>query len=344
MIEGPWDAFQSWYEKLERGRNGLPYKGHVAGGLILLENLRDEFALDIRAHRTANQGQLRNAGGPSLARILARYGETRPFLSEGGRTSRGVLGEVESLLDALRDADAASLSPDERVGFLDRCQAFLASRVRDYHNQERLTIAVSQGDTAWATIHRLLSVARTTGKEAAVAEYIVGAKLQLRFPHLIVRNTSYSTSDVQSGESGDFLVGNTVFHVTISPTPGLYTKCKGNLDQGHRVYLIVPDSLVVGARQNADSTSANRISVQSIESFVAQNIDELAEFGERQFMEALAQLISTYNKRVDSVESDKSLLIKPPANIAEWMSKQEVDAASLVGIPEESVDDFEQFE
>jgi ubiquinone/menaquinone biosynthesis C-methylase UbiE len=44
-------------------------------------------------------------------------------------------------------------------------------------------------------IHELLEEARSRGKEAQLAQYLVGAKLQLRFPEEAIDNYSYSTAD-----------------------------------------------------------------------------------------------------------------------------------------------------
>ena len=79
--------------------------------------------------------------------------------------------------------------------------------------------------------------------------------------------------------------------------PELFAKCRANLDRGLRVYLLVPDSLVAGARQNAELLAAGRIAVESIESFVVTSVDELAGFD---VVGSLRRLLETYNPRVDA--------------------------------------------
>jgi hypothetical protein len=44
-----------------------------------------------------------------------------------------------------------------------------------------------------------------SGKDGPVAQYLVGAKLALRFPTEKIGNESYSTADVQLNRPGDFL-------------------------------------------------------------------------------------------------------------------------------------------
>ncbi|WP_134217370.1 DUF4928 family protein [Pelotomaculum sp. FP] len=82
----------------------------------------------------------------------------------------------------------------------------------------------------------------------------------------------------QLGRPGDFLVGDTAFHVTVAPMPAVYEKCKRNIEDGFRVYLLVPDRSLIGAKQNAETVAPGKITVESIEPFVGQNIEELSVF------------------------------------------------------------------
>jgi hypothetical protein len=157
--------------------------------------------------------------------------------------------------------------------------------------------------------------ARETGKEGPLAQHLVGAKLELRFPKIAIGNESYSTADDQLGRPGDFCIGDTAFHVTVAPMPALYEKCRKNVDDGFRVYLLVPDRTLSGARQNADLILPGKIAVESIESFVSQNIEELSDFSKQKLAAGFRQLIETYNKRVDVCEIDKSMLIELPKNL-----------------------------
>ncbi len=137
----------------------------------------------------------------------------------------------------------------------------------------------------------------------------------MRFPDKAIRNKTFSASDAQGGFFGDFELGNTVFHVTVAPSPELYTKCKMNLDRGQRIYLIVLEDSLFGTKQNADSTAPGMISVVSIESFIATNIDELSDFEGSKLVSGLRRLLEKYNDRVDEVELDKSILIDIPPNL-----------------------------
>ena len=71
----------SWWESFPPR---LRSRGNIAGGLVLIENLRDNFDLDINAHKAPGSDQLRNATRANVQKILARFDEERVLLKEGG--------------------------------------------------------------------------------------------------------------------------------------------------------------------------------------------------------------------------------------------------------------------
>jgi hypothetical protein len=307
-----WDALPTY-----RQNNGLPAQGTLAGALVVLDRLQSDYSLDMEAHTAEGGAQIIGLGRTRTSQILARFGESRPFLEEGGRTNRGTPRNIRSLLDALASLNLDALPQPQRNVILVEMQRWLVvEKVSEYFNRERVTFDFIAEQTAWQTAHDILAAAKMVGKEGQVAQYLVGAKLALRFPDAQVRNDSYSTSDAQSGLPGDFVLGSTVFHVTVSPMPAHYDKCKANVQAGYDVYLLVPDRLMVGARQNTEGLLPGRISVQSIEAFVSQNLEELSCFARPQRKAGFRTLLETYNSRVDAIETDKSLLIEIPQNLS----------------------------
>jgi hypothetical protein len=57
------------------------------------------------------------------------------------------------------------------------------------------------------------------------------------------------------------------------------------------------------------------VSIESIESFVSQNLEELAAFLGDMRKAEIRLLLETYNRRVDAVENDKAMLIEIPQNL-----------------------------
>jgi hypothetical protein len=310
------EAFKFWYASLPIHKSsGGPAKGTIAAALVVLERLRTDCQLNLEAHRARGGSQIKGAGGAALKKILNRFGENRPFAKEGGRTNRGGPGDIEKMLDALKGGCLDKSLHPERIEILNVLQGFLVGRVIEFHNRERIKFVYDSSKTTWQTIQELLLAARETGKEGPVAQYLVGAKLKLRFPDLIIGNESYSTADDQLGRPGDFWIGDTAFHATVAPMSALFEKCAQNIKEGYRVFLLVPDRTLSGARQNAELAMPGRIVVESIESFVSTNIEELSVFARKGVVSGLRRLLETYNGRVLECETDKSMLIEIPKNL-----------------------------
>ena len=306
------EVVKLWWESFpSRSRS----RGNIAGGLVLLENLRDNFDLDINAHKAPGSDQLRNATRSNVQKILARFKEERILLKEGGRTNRGLVKNLTPLLESLLNARIDDLSSETRSIALDDMQSFLVDRAKEQFNAEKLSFEYRREVTSREVVRMILESARSRRKAGEVAEYLVGAKLALRFPDYEIRNSAASAADDQTDESGDFQLNDCVFHVTVSPNSGHYEKCQLNLTNGLRVFLLVPEALLAGARQNADLTVTGRISVESIESFVSQNIEELSDFDGNRVPQSMKMLLETYNDRLAEVETDLSLQVKVPTSM-----------------------------
>ena len=310
-----YSGFTSWYQRVANQRDGFAPKGTIGGALVVLERLRDAPDLEISKHTAPGGSQITGVGGAAVKQILARHGETRPFLSEGGRTNRGLRGSIEQLLKALADSGFGDVSSPARLSVIDEMQEFLVSEVGRWHGAQRLAPKYDPSQPIWYFVRDLLVIAMERGANGPVAEYLVGAKLQLRFPNREIRNTSYSTADTQPGVFGDFDIEDTVFHVTVSPMPALFDKCKENLRDGKVVYIVTPFGDVAGTVLAARERKTGPVVVASVEGFVSQNLDEMSEFKTDKSKSRLKELLGTYNKRVDAVETDKSLLIKLPPNL-----------------------------
>jgi len=310
-------VLDDWYNRLELYQDRLPAKGSIAAALHVLNRLQSDCRLDISAHvAVVGDSQIAGLSAASLKKVLAEYGETRTLSAVGGRSNRGTRGAVAALLAAMKPLDLETTPEVDRIKVLKAMQQHIVTEyVPLYFSVKRVKAVFDINDATWKFIHSILDSARQSGKGGPVAEYLVGAKLSLRFPGKEIRNKRFSESDVQGGYYGDFEIGNTVFHVTVAPMAELFEKCKGNLQRGLRVYLLVPDAIVVGARQNTTLVAGDRIAVESIESFVATNVDELCEFDGDQLKSGFRRLLETYNARVDEVELDKSMLIDIPDNL-----------------------------
>lgn len=310
------NEFIEWYNSLKivKANNG-PANGSIATALVVLNRLTTDYNLEFDAHVSDGGMQIKGASGTAVATILQSFGESRPFAKEGGRTNRGGPAEVRTLLEMLKGLKLELLNAEERAEVLKAMQLFLVERVRDFHNRQKIKLIFDPALSTWHIIHNLLKNAILEGKAGYVAQHLVGAKLQLRFPNMKVSNESASTADTQTQRPGDFLIGHTAFHVTVAPMPPVYEKCRHNISQGLKPFLLVTDNKLLGARQLAEQISGQQIAVESIESFVSQNINEISKFNKDDLANSLKELILIYNERVNEVETDKSLMIELPSNL-----------------------------
>jgi hypothetical protein len=169
--------------------------------------------------------------------------------------------------------------------------------------------------TTWHNIHNLLEDARKSGKEGLVAHHLIGASLQMSYPDFHICDARLHLPDSDPNRLFDFYIGDTAFHVTVSPMLDVCERCKRNLGDGLRVYLLVPDRSLAAARQNVDLIVPSGVAVESIESFVSQNIEEISYFSKSRLIPGFRRLLETYNARVEIAEIDRSLLIEIPKNL-----------------------------
>lgn len=312
MKEAPKQVVEKWLGGLSRKS-----RGDIAGGLILLEHMREKFSLSINDYKASQSDQLKGATPSAVAEILKRHGEKRLLSKEAGRTNRGLMKNLALLLKLLVDSGISTISAPKQKEFLGEMQRILVDKASAVLDGKKLCFRRAGGMTSRMAVAGIMEQAKSRGKHGDVAEYLVGAKLALRFPDIQVRNTSANAADDQSGEHGDFRINESVFHVTVSPNHGHYEKCAENLKNNLRVFMLVSDDVLHGTRQNVEGNEEirGRVAVESIESFVSQNIEELSVFSEDDVADKFCALIDTYNNRVQEVETNLSLLIEIPVRI-----------------------------
>lgn len=309
-------GFMSWYQSLRpmKQYGGRPAKGNVAAALVVLERLRGDCELDISAHLAKGGAQIARLNLSSLRKILDRFGETREFPSEGGRTNRGNNKVISTLLGSLSQAGFGELKRTARNSLIDWMQEHLVGTLDAYYKLECVRFDFDASKPVRGVIADILATAQQRNQSGPVAQHLVGAKLALRFPHLEVGNYAYSAADDQAGRAGDFRLASTAFHVTVAPGLGHISRCARNIRDGLGVFLIVPDSKVTNARALLETQGLQeKVAVESAESFVGQNISELAEFAPDKCAQKLGELLREYNRRIREVETDGSLLIEVPS-------------------------------
>jgi len=318
LFEDVLQELVAWYDQQRPSPDREPERYVVCAGLAVLERMKASYPLRPEDYITI-KNQVRTSGA-LIRNILTRFGETRSYASEGGRTTRGTRTAADMLVQRLNNCACrdrlAALDTNDRGDIVHGLQGWLAEKVKEYFNQQRLEVEVDLSKSGPQIVGDILAVAAERKIAGAVAQHLVGAKLALRYPQFEIENYSYTTADQQLNRPGDFVVGDTVFHVTVAPAPLVLEKCASNLRNGYRPLLLVPEGRLAAARQMAENLGIEKSTgIFSLESFVGQNVEEMAEFGKEKLAAQMRNLLLKYNERVIEVETNRALLIDVPANL-----------------------------
>lgn len=288
-------------------------KGPLCVALVMTQHARTiGLPLDPGQLLTEGGGQVLGLGKGAVQSILKRHGITRVLASEGGRTSRGSIGnmrEYVAFLNALHAKGAADL---------DAIEAFWIARVHEFFAAKPFKIRLDASRSLRMLVRDVLAQAEERQKTTpgvyyagAVMQHIVGAKLDCAIGAGKFEHNSYSTSDQQSGRAGDFFVGDVAIHVTTSPGEAVIERCRDNINDGFRPLLVTGQRGLTVAEALADNAGlGDRIDVFEIEQFVALNLYELGKFAADGRRIAVSDLVARYNDVIDEVETDPSLKIE----------------------------------
>lgn len=309
------EAAKSWYES-ERAKNGSMNTNVMNAGLIVSRMMADGIPITDARLYSNGKSQVRGLSGSTISKILEQHGETRIFTREGGRTSRGTIFLASAFRDVLNNTQVSGSDHIDAASVSTQLEAFFTQCVRlDYFDKQRITVDLDHTKPVSAVVSDILKAAaeRSDKPTGAVLQHLIGAKLQLRFPDVEIGTDRANAADLQTDREGDFQVGTTAFHVTTAPMEKLISRCVENKRAGYRPVILTLESKVIAARQMADNVGmSEQISVQAAETFIGNNIEEIAIYDSDKIREGLARLIRTYNERIDAIEIDKSLMIDEP--------------------------------
>ena len=279
------------------------------------------FPLDPEKMRTEQEGQVKGLGGGVVKKILEEHGITAKLSSEGGRTSRGTMGNLRIYWSILNEiwsrlcAESPELDPVETGRQLLRdAEDWWIERIQEFFKAKPLEFRTDASKSLQAHIEELLQLVRTryagTTQVGTVLQYLVGAKLKIVLPDTVIH--AASQSDEQTDRAGDFLAGETAIHCTTAPSSDLIGKCRANLGAGLApVIITIPERIGVARGLAADGQGTkDRIQVWDIAQFLATNVLEHGRFSVGGSMDMLKRLVEAYNGIVEECESDPGLRIK----------------------------------
>lgn len=294
----------------EKGFRG---KGQISVALIVTQHAKEMgLPLDPDKLVTEGGGQVLGLGKGAVQAVLKRHGIDRVLASEGGRTSRGSLGNMREYVAFLN-----GLAQKGKVD-LGAVEAFWIERVHDFFAGKPFKIKLDASRSLRTVVRDVIGQAverqrNTPGMyyAGAVLQHLVGAKLDCALGKGHLEHNSFSTADAPRARSGDFFLGDVAIHVTTSPGEAVIEKCRDNLNDGHRPILVTLQEGVTVAEGLAGNVGiADRIDVFEVEQFVALNLYELGKFGAEGRRTAVSELVDRYNEIVEEFETDPSLKIE----------------------------------
>lgn len=279
-------------------QSGNVVPARLQAALALLERLYEHPSLKLSDHLLKSGAGIvshEKYGG----RVHRRFG-LEAINKNHGRRASNIADWGQPLLNRLR---GVGLDRDSGPALL-AVQSQFAETLRSILESEPLTVRV-KGRSAEAVVADLLKQADDRNKAGTVAQYLVGAKLQLRFPQMTISVNADNKGDRrfrgdESARLADFEVAQAAIEVALG------TPDEKHIEQVRQVLTETDKEvwlLVRGRRATSwqdeiaelEPSFRERVVVVAIEKFIGQNITELGTFSEQGKGEQLAALFALYN-------------------------------------------------
>ncbi len=292
----------------------------LQAGLALLERLREFPTLELTDH-------LSQAGSASIKshetfgkQALERL-NLQAINKNHGRRSSNLPGWGQPLLDVVAATGFASADRSKKFQIIDEAQKLFAAPLRAIIEQDPLEARL-RNRTAEAVITELLLAAELKGKSGDVAQYLVGAKLALRFDRevpIYPANKSDRTSLFDKAPRlGDFEIENSVIEVAIGlPDEKHLLQIGEILEKSEAEVWLLTRADRVPTWQNeiqkTEDIDTRRVVITSVEAFVGQNITELGGFSSKGKADRLRALFDIYNSKwIAKVGTPGIRIVLPP--------------------------------
>ena len=286
-------------------------KGPLCVALVVTQHAKsDGLLLNADSLVTESGGQVRGLGKSAVQSVLRRHGIERVLAAEGGRTSRGSLGNMREYVTFLNElGEGVDLDAVETY-WIEQVKAFFAARPFKIRLDTSHSLRTVVRDVVEQAVERQKESGGTY-YAGAVLQHLVGAKLDCALGQGNFEHNSFSTADAPGGRAGDFFVGDVAIHVTTSPGETVIERCRDNLNDGYRPILVTMERGLLVAQELARNKGIEeRIDIFEVEQFIALNLYELGQFKGEGRRTALNDLVTRYNNIVEEWETDPSLKIE----------------------------------
>lgn len=294
-------------------KNKFSGKGPLCVALVVTQHARKMgLPLDPDNLLTDGGGQVLGLGKVAVQAVLKRHSIDRVLATEGGRTSRGSIGNMREYVEFLNELSGAGTVD------LDAVEDFWIERVHAFFSAKPFKIRLDASRSLRILVRDVIAQAGERHRNApgmqyagAVLQHLVGAKLDCALDNVTIEHNSFSTSDAQSGRAGDFLIGDVAIHVTTTPSEAVIGRCRDNIDDGLRPIIITMARGLSAAEVLAENAGlGERIDLFEVEQFIALNLYELGKFVAEGRRVAVSDLVKRYNEIVGEFETDPSLEIE----------------------------------
>jgi hypothetical protein len=293
-------------------KEGIRGKGALAVMLVVTRHAKERgLPLDPGSLITKEQGQVLGLGKGAVQAILEEHGITRVLAEEGGRTSRGSIGNMQRYVAFLNGLNTDGLADLEKI------ESWWIAGVKAFFSGKGFTLNFDSSKSLRFVVDDLLAQAMKRQKEAtgtmyagAMLQHLVGAKLSLMLGETVIKSHGFSVADAPSGRVGDFLVEDVSIHVTTMPSESLMSKCEDNLKNALRPVVVTTSHGLAGALSLAEIKGiSSRVDIIEASQIIATNLYEWSKFKPTARKMTVESLVERYNAIVVASETDPGLKI-----------------------------------
>lgn len=295
-----------------RTRNSFKNKGALAVALVVTRLAKKRgLPLNEKELVTKEKGQVLGLGKGAVQAILKDYNIDRVLAEEGGRTSRGSLGNMERYVGLLNELHSQGLADLEEI------EKWWIARIREFFAGKGFAVTYDASKSVRNFVDNLLSHAARLQREATgtmyvgtILQHLVGAKLALMLGDTVIIHHGASVADAPSLRQGDFTIEDVCIHVSAAPNEGLMEKCRDNLNSGLKPVIVTTKEGFAGAQSLAlIKQISERVDIIEAGQFISTNVYEWSRFKALERKISVERLITKYNEIVTLHETDPGLRI-----------------------------------
>ncbi len=292
-------------------KNGRVVPARLQSAIGLLESVREQPSLDLGDHRSG-EGSSGLRSHETLGNTAHKRLKLTVINKNHGRRSSNLLEWGQPLLDVLGSNGFAKLAKNKKGCLLDAAQDVFAEAIRGFLATDPIGVSL-HGHSSVSFVREILEAARDRHDLGAVSQYLVGAKLSLRFPdrevkiHPVNKGDRKSYSD-KGARRADFDFDDVSIEVAAgAPDPKHLEQVVSVVENTSAQLWVLTSSRYQESWEKqledlVDKKRLRRVVVHSIEIFIGQNISEIAGFSAKQQESTLRELVETYNS-LDLVKS-----------------------------------------